>query len=329
MPRRIAFITGITGQDGSYLAELLLAKDYEVHGMVRRTALEAPEQRLGRIRHLLDRLTLHPGSLDSSVSLFKIVNRIHPDECYHLAASSFVSYSFEEEFTTLQTNIGSTHYLLSAIHDCAPNCRVYFAGTSEMFGAARETPQHEQTAFIPRSIYGISKVAGFDLVRNYRARYGLHASSGILYNHESPRRAPEFVSQKIVAGAARIRAGRASELRLGNLEARRDWGHAADYVRAMWLMLQRDEPADFVIATGTTHSVREFCERVFARAGLNWQDHVVSDDRFFRESEHLELRGDSSHARRVLGWTPTYDFDALANEMTDAALAANREDSAS
>ncbi|MDR3404553.1 MAG: GDP-mannose 4,6-dehydratase [Chthoniobacter sp.] len=322
MPRRIAFITGITGQDGSYLAELLLEKDYEVHGMVRRTALEAPEQRLRRIRHLLDDIQLHPASLDSFASLFKIVNKIRPGECYHLAASSFVSYSFEEEFETLHANVGSTHYLLSAIHDCAPACRVYFAGTSEMFGAARETPQRENTAFVPRSIYGISKVAGFDLVRNYRARYGLHASSGILYNHESPRRSPEFVTQKIVTGAARIRAGLASELRLGNLDARRDWGHAADYVRAMWLMLQQEKPGDFVIATGVTHSVREFCQRALARVGLDASGYVVSDDRFFRESEELELRGDASRARAILGWSPAYDFEALVDEMTDAALAA-------
>ena len=222
----------------------------------------------------------------------------------------------------------SVHYLLSAVHDCAPACRFYFAGTSEMFGAARETPQHERTAFVPRSIYGISKVAGFDLVRNYRTRYKMHASSGILYNHESPRRSPEFVTQKIASGAARIRAGLQKELRLGNLEARRDWGHAADYVRAMWLMLQREQPSDFVIATGATHTVREFCERAFAHAGLHWQDHVVCDDRFFRESEEQELCGDSSRARDLLGWSPSYDFEALAHEMTDAALAAIREPAA-
>ncbi len=318
---RTAFITGIAGQDGSYLAELLLEKGYRVHGMVRRSALEAPEQRLGRIRHILDRIELHTGSLDGFASLFKLVNKVRPDECYHLAASSFVSYSFEDEFATLHTDAGSTHYLLSAIHDCAPACRLYFAGTSEMFGMARETPQHERSAFVPRSIYGISKVASFDLVRNYRDRYGLHASSGILYNHESPRRSPEFVSRKIVTGAARIRTGLATEVRLGNLDARRDWGHAADYVRAMWLMLQRDEPSDFVIATGVTHSVREFCEGVFARLGLNWRDHIISDDRLFRESEALELRGDASRAHALLGWAPTYDFARLVNEMADAALA--------
>jgi GDPmannose 4,6-dehydratase len=322
MASRTAFITGITGQDGSYLAELLLEKGYRVHGMVRRSALEAPDQRLRRIRHLLDRIELHTGSLDGFASLFKLVNKIRPDECYHLAASSFVSYSFDDEFATLHTDVGSTHYLLSAIHDCAPACRFYFAATSEMFGSARETPQNELSAFVPRSIYGISKVASFDLVRNYRNRYRLHASSGILYNHESPRRSPEFVSQKIATGAARIRAGFEGKVQLGNLDGRRDWGHSVDYVRAMWLMLQQEEPSDFVIATGVTHSVREFCEAVFARLGLDWQEHVVSDGRLFRESEAVELRGDASRARKILGWEPSYDFQALANEMADNALAA-------
>ncbi len=322
MQQKSALITGITGQDGSYLAELLLEKGYRVHGLVRRTALEAPDQRLGRIHHLLDRLELHPASLDSFASLFKTVNKVRPDECYHLAATSFVSYSFEDEFTTLSTNVNSTHYLLSALHDCAPACRFYFAGTSEMFGAARETPQHERSAFVPRSIYGISKVAGFDLVRNYRDRYRLHASSGILYNHESPRRSPEFVSQKIAIGAARIRAGLATSLKLGNLDARRDWGHASDYVRAMWLMLQRGQPSDFVIATGATHSVREFCEAIFQHHGLDWQAHITTDERFFRESESCELRGDATRARSELGWQPTYDFAALVREMADSALAA-------
>jgi GDPmannose 4,6-dehydratase len=320
MATRTALVTGITGQDGSYLAELLLEKGCRVHGLVRRAALEAPEQRLARIHHLLDRIELHPASLESFASLFKIVNKVRPDECYHLAASSYVSYSFEDEFATLSTNVSSTHYLLSALHDCAPACRFYFAGTSEMFGAARETPQHERTAFVPRSIYGISKVAGFDLVRNYRERYGLHASSGILYNHESPRRGPEFVSQKIAAGVARISAGLATELRLGNLDARRDWGHARDYVRAMWLMLQQEQPSDLVIASGVTHTVQEFCEHAFARAGLDWRRHVVCDERFFRESETLELRGDATRARTLLGWRPESEFADLVREMTDAAI---------
>jgi GDPmannose 4,6-dehydratase len=320
MARRVALITGITGQDGSYLAELLLEKDYEVHGLVRRSALEAPDQRLSRLHAVLDRIELHPASLDSFASLFKVINKIKPQECYHLAASSFVNYSFEDEFTTLNTNVSSTHYLLSALHDNAPKCRFYFAGTSEMFGAARETPQNERSAFVPRSIYGISKVGGFDLTRNYRERYGMFACSGILYNHESPRRSPEFVSQKIAIGAARIKAGLATELRLGNVEARRDWGHATDYVRAMWLMLQQEAASDFVIATGETHTVREFGEKVFARAGLDWKRHVVFDERFFRGSEEFELRGDASRARTVLGWKPEHNFDGLVSEMTDCAL---------
>jgi len=322
MAERVALITGITGQDGSYLAELLLEKGYRVHGLVRRTALEAPEQRLSRLRHILDRIELHPASLESFASLFKLMNSVRPDECYHLAASSFVSYSFEDEFATLNTNVSSTHYLLSAIHDCAPQCRFYFAGTSEMFGAARETPQHEQSAFVPRSIYGISKVAGFDLTRNYRERYGMHASSGILYNHESPRRGAEFVSQKIATGAARIKAGLVSELRLGNMDARRDWGHAADYVRAMWLMLQREQPSDFVIATGETRTVGEFCQKAFAHVGLDWTKHVVTDERFFRGSETHDLRGDATRAHQELGWTRKYDFDGLVKEMADAAAQA-------
>ncbi len=323
MADRVALITGITGQDGSYLADLLLEKGYRVHGLVRRIALESPETRLTRIAHLLDRVELHTASLESFASLHKVLQRVRPDECYHLAASSFVSYSFDEdEFAMLNANIVSTLHLLSAIHTVVPQSRFYFAGTSEMFGAARETPQHEHSAFIPRSMYGISKVAGFDLVRNYRERHRLHASSGILFNHESPRRSPEFVTQKIATGAARIRAGLATALQLGNLDARRDWGHARDYVRAMWLMLQREEPSDFVIATGVTHTVRDFCARAFARAGLAWENHVASDERLFRGSETRELRGDATRARELLGWTPETDFDHLVAEMTDAACAA-------
>jgi len=322
MAERTALITGITGQTGSYLAELLLEKGYRVHGIVRRIALESPETRLARLAHLLDRLELHTASLESFASLQKVIQRVHPDECYHLAASSFVSYSFDEdEFAMLNANIASTLHLLSALHSVAPRCRFYFAGTSEMFGAARETPQNERTAFVPRSMYGISKVAGFDLTRNYRERYRLHASSGILFNHESPRRSPEFVTQKIATGVARIRAGLATSIQLGNLDARRDWGHARDYARAMWLMLQREEPSDFVIATGITHTVRDFCSRAFTRAGLEWEKHVVSDQRLFRDSESRELRGDATRARQLLGWTPETDFDHLVGEMTDAACA--------
>src|SRR5215210_8677441 len=245
-----ALITGITGQDGSYLAELLLEKGYEVHGIVRRVAIEDPEHRLWRILHLKDRLHLHAASLESLPSIYRVFQTVKPDECYHLAAQSFVAYSFEDEFSTLNANINGTHYVLSAFREAAPKARFYFAGSSEMFGESGISPQNESTPFHPRSAYGISKVAGFDLTRNYREAYGLHASSGILFNHESPRRGFEFVTRKITSHVARIKLGLAHELRLGNLEAKRDWGHARDFVRAMWLMLQQEHPDDYVISTG-------------------------------------------------------------------------------
>src|SRR5271166_3287214 len=230
MSRRKALITGITGQDGSYLAELLLSKGYEVHGLVRRVALEDPANRLKRLDATRDRIVLHAGSLESFPSLHQIVRRVQPDECYHLAAQSFVSYSFDDEFSTLNTNINGTHFVLAALKDVVPKCRFYFAGSSEMFGKVEEIPQTESTRFHPRSAYGISKVAGFDLTRNYREAYGLYAASGILFNHESARRGFEFVTRKITSGVAAIAAGKAKTLSLGNLEARRDWGHAPDYV---------------------------------------------------------------------------------------------------
>ena len=259
-----ALITGITGQDGSYLAELLLSKGYEVHGIVRRLALEDPLHRLWRIRHLLDRITLHAGSMESYASIFNVVEQVLPDECYHLAAQSFVSYSFEDEFSTINTNINGTHFLLSAIKRKAPDCRFYFAASSEAFGKVRETPQDENTPFHPRSPYGISKMAGFELTRNYREAYQLHASSGILFNHESPRRGHEFVTRKITSHAALIKLGQEKRIKLGNLDAMRDWGHSREYVQAMWLMLQQEKPDDYVIATGESHSVREFLDRGFS-----------------------------------------------------------------
>src|SRR5450432_3920902 len=285
MSSRKAFISGITGQDGSYLAEFLLAKGYEVHGLVRRVALEDPSHHLGRIAHVRDRLTLHAGSLESFPSLYQIVRRVQPGECYHLAAYSLVSYSFDDEFSTLNTNINGTHHVLAALKDVVPSCRFYFAGSSEMFGKVVETPQNENTRFHPRSAYGISKVAGFDLTRNYREAYNLHASSGILFNHESPRRGFEFVTRKITHHAVKIKYGQAKELRLGNLEAKRDWGHAPDYVEAMWMMLQQDVPDDYVVASGETHSVREFCEMAFSFVGLNYKDYVVTDEMLHRPAE--------------------------------------------
>lgn len=310
-----ALITGITGQDGSYLAELLLAKGYEVHGIVRRVALEDPENRLNRLQNIRPRLRLHAASLESYASLHQVIAKCRPEECYHLAAQSFVSYSFDDEFSTLQTNINGTHYLLAAVKNLVPECRFYFAGSSEMFGKAEEAPQNERTRFHPRSTYGISKVAGFDLTRNYREAYGMHACNGILFNHESPRRGFEFVTRKITSGVARILAGKASELRLGNLEAKRDWGHAREYVEAMWLMLQQPEPDDYVVATGETHSVREFVDLAFRAAGLDYQKYVKTDEDLYRPSEVNLLLGDASKARRDLGWTHKVGFEDLVLEM--------------
>jgi len=315
-----ALITGITGQDGSYLAELLLAKGYEVHGIVRRVALEDPENRMWRIRHLQKDLQFHSASLESYPSLFKVVHRIRPDECYHLAAQSFVSYSFEDEFSTLNTNINGTHHVLSTIKEAAPDCRFYFAASSEMFGKVTQVPQNEQTPFHPRSSYGISKVAGFHLTQNYREAYRLHASCGILYNHESPRRGFEFVTRKITHQLARIKLGLDNQLRLGNLDAKRDWGHAADYVQAMWLMLQQEKPDDYVISTGACHSVREFCRIAFSHVGLNYEDYVVVDERFFRPAEVDILMGDSTKAGDRLGWRYSRSFEDLVNEMVDSDL---------
>ena len=315
-----ALITGITGQDGSYLAELLLEKGYEVHGLVRRVAIEDPEHRLWRILHLKDRLKLHAASLESLPSIYRVFQAVKPDECYHLAAQSFVAYSFEDEFSTLNANINGTHHVLAALRDCAPDCRFYFAASSEMFGKVAQMPQNELTPFHPRSAYGISKVAGFHLTRNYREAYGVKASSGILYNHESPRRGFEFVTRKITSHAARIKLGLAKELRLGNLESRRDWGHAREYVRAMWLMLQQDEPEDYVIATGEQHSVREFIETAFSRLGLNYHDHVIIDPQLLRPADVETLLGDAAKARRKLGWSCQVKFKELVHEMVEADL---------
>jgi GDPmannose 4,6-dehydratase len=315
-----ALITGITGQDGSYLAEFLLNKGYEVHGMVRRVALEDPEHHLWRIRHLLDKITLHSASLESYASIFKVVEEVKPDECYHLAAQSFVSYSFEDEFSTINTNINGTHFVLSALKQKVPNCKFYFAASSEMFGLAKQSPQNEDTPFHPRSPYGISKVAGFYLTLNYREAYNMFAVSGICFNHESPRRGFEFVSRKITTGVAKIKLGLAKELRLGNLEAKRDWGYAGDFVEAMWLMLQQPQPRDYVIATGETHSVKEFAELAFAYVGLNWKDYVVVDERFFRPSEVYELKGDYSRAKKELGWQPKINFKQLVEMMVEEDL---------
>ena len=316
-----ALITGLTGQDGSYLAEYLLDLGYEVHGLVRRVALEDPQRRFTRIEHVLDKVTLHPASLESYPSIFNVISRNQFDECYHLAAQSFVAESFADGFSTMNTNINGTHYMLAALRELQPQCRFYFAGSSEMFGKVREVPQKETTPFHPRSPYGISKVAGFDLTRNYREAYGMFCASGILFNHESPRRGFEFVTRKITAAVARIKAGQQNDLRLGNLEARRDWGHAKDYVRAMHLMLQQDTPDDFVVASGGSHTVRQFCELAFNQADLDYREYVVQDDRFYRPAEVESLIGDATRARTILGWEPEYDFEALVKDMVSNDIA--------
>jgi GDPmannose 4,6-dehydratase len=318
--KKRALITGITGQDGSYLTELLLSKGYEVHGIVRRMALEDPLHRLWRLRHMLDKISLHAGSMESYPSLFNIIETVEPDECYHLAAQSFVSYSFEDEFSTINTNINGTHYLLSSIKRKAPHCRFYFAASSETFGKVRETPQDENTPFHPRSPYGISKVAGFELTRNYREAYDLHASCGILFNHESPRRGHEFVTRKITSHAALIKLGKEKRIKLGNIQAKRDWGHARDFVRAMWLMLQQERPDDYVIATGTCHTVEDFLQKAFALLEMDYRTYLEIDKTLYRPSEVMVLMGNFNKARKVLGWSPTITFEELIREMVESDL---------
>ena len=315
-----ALITGITGQDGSYLAEHLLALGYEVHGLVRRVALEVPEDRFRRIAHVLDRVKLHTASLESYPSLFHVISQNPFDECYHLGAQSFVAESFADGFSTMDMNVNGAHYMLAALQQLQPKCRFYFAGSSEMFGRVSESPQNEHTPFNPRSPYGISKVAGYYLTLNYRESYGMFACGGILFNHESPRRSPEFVTRKISTSVAKIKRGQAKEVRLGNLDAVRDWGHAKDYVRAMHLMLQQEQPEDFVVATGQPHTVRELCEIAFAAVDLDYRDFVVIDERLVRPAESLPLLGDASKARNLLGWTPTVGFDELVREMVATDL---------
>ena len=318
---KVALITGITGQDGSYLTDLLLSKGYEVHGIVRRVALEDRIHRLYRIRNVLDKITLHAGSLESYASLFNIILKIKPDEVYHLAAQSYVTYSFEDEFSTLNTNINGTHYLLSAVKEfAARKVKVYFAGSSEMFGKVDEIPQTENTYFHPRSAYGISKVTGYQLTRNYREAYKLHASNGILFNHESPRRGFEFVSRKISYAVARIKKGLQKKLKLGNINAKRDWGHAKDYVEAMWLMLQQKNPGDYVIGTGKEHSVEDFAKKAFNHVGLNYKDYVVIDKNLMRPAEVDTLLADYSKAKKFLKWEPKISFDDLVKEMVESDL---------
>ena len=315
MPKRKALITGVAGQDGSYLSELLLEKGYEVHGVDKLVPGLDTERPWARISHILDLIELHELSIENLSNISALIHKIQPDECYHLAAQSFVSYDAVKEFQTIRTNMDGTHHLLAAVRERVPNCHFFFASSSEMFGRTEEYPQNERTAFYPRSIYGISKTAGFYLTRYYRENYRVHASSGILYNHESPRRGHQFVTRKITRQAAAIKMGFEKEIRLGNLDARRDWGHAKDYVRAMWMMMQQPDPDDYIISTGVTHTVEEFAERAFRHLGLDFKDHVVVDEDLVRSNENNILVGDASKARNVLGWEPEISFDEMIREM--------------
>jgi len=315
-----ALITGITGQDGSYLAELLLEKGYRVVGMTRRSSSDAT----GRISHLRDRIELVQGDLLDQASLVSALLDVEPTEVYNLAAQSFVPTSWNQPVLTGEfTALGVTR-LLEAIRQVDPTIRFYQASSSEMFGKVRDVPQSETTPFHPRSPYGVAKAYGHFLTVNYRESFGLFAASGILFNHESPRRGLEFVTRKVTDGAARIALGLASELRMGNLDAERDWGFAGDYVRAMWLMLQQPKPEDFVIATGVAHSVRDLCRIAFEHVGLDYEQRVVQDPTLFRPAEVDHLRGDASKASRILGWVPTVDFESLVRTMVDADLERHR-----
>ena len=315
MPRR-ALITGITGQDGSYLAEHLLDHGYEVVGMVRRSSTVNFE----RIAHIQDRITIVPGDVLDEISMIEILSTHRPDEVYNLAAQSFVQTSFNQPVLTGETTALGVTRLLDAIRIVDPDIRFYQASSSEMFGKVQEVPQTESTPFYPRSPYGVAKVYGHWITINYRESYNLHASSGILFNHESPRRGMEFVTRKISHTVAQIKLGHAEELRLGNLEAQRDWGYAGDYVKAMWQMLQQDEPDNYVVSTNETHSVREFCEVGFDHVDLDWEQYVVMDEAFMRPADVDLLVGDSAKARSVLGWTPTVDFEDLVTMMVSADL---------
>ncbi len=315
-----ALITGITGQDGSYLSEFLIKKNYKVYGLIRRVALEDETHRLWRIKHLLNKIELNSASLESYASIVKIIQKIKPDEIYHLGAQSYVAYSFEDEFSTLNTNINGTHYILSAIKDFSPKTKFYFAGSSEMFGKVQKNIQDEKTSFYPRSAYGISKVAGFELTRNYREAYNIFACTGILFNHESPRRGFEFVTRKISSSVARIKLGKQKYLQLGNIRAKRDWGHAKDYVKAMWLMLQQKKPSDFVIGTGKMHSVKDFLKLAFSIVGLDYKKYVKFNKSLLRPAEVDTLRANYNKAKKKLKWKPSTNFNQIVKEMVEEDL---------
>lgn len=310
-----ALITGINGQDGSYLAELLLSKGYEVHGLVRRSSIENADK-MDNLKGCLNRLHIHTASLQDHLAVYKLIQRVQPEECYHFAASSFVSYSFEEEQSIMATNFNSTHFLLSSIKELVPVCKFYFSGSSEMFGEASICPQNEGTSFNPRSMYGIAKLASYFVVKQYREQHGLFACTGISYNHESPRRDSAFVTRKITMAAARIYLGMAEELVLGNLDAVRDWGYAPDFVEAMWRMLNVTEvPTDYVLCTGQVHTVREVLETAFTTLSLDYRRFVKSNPQYFRPPEKTRLVGDYQKIHSEIGWQPTKSFTEMIREM--------------
>lgn len=310
-----AIITGINGQDGSYLAELLLAKGYEVHGIVRREANEDAQHRLINISHIIERINLHVASIDNYLSLYRIIQKVKPDECYHLAASSFISYDFDDEISVISNNFIATHYLIACIKELTPSCRVYFAGSSEMFGDPDTKPQNENTAFRPRSIYGISKVSSYYLMSNYRKHHNIFACTGILYNHESPRRGYQFVTRKITSSVAKIYLGKDDRLQIGNIKSLRDWGYAPEYMDAVWRMLQYDIPDDYVISSGVLHSVEDLLDIAFSVVSLNYKNYICVDPQFYRPPEDVPLVGDSTKARKILGWYPKKRFEDIIKEM--------------
>jgi GDPmannose 4,6-dehydratase len=313
--KKKALITGITGQDGSYLAELLISKKYEVHGIIRRVALGDYNKRLWRLKNILKKIKLHSASLESYASLAIIIQKIRPDEIYHLAAQSYIDYAFKDEFSTMNTNINGTHHLLSIVKNFSPKSKFYFAGSSEMFGKATEIPQKETTRFYPRSTYGISKCAGYELTRNYREAYNLFCCSGILFNHESPRRGEEFVTRKITRAVANIKLRKQKYLMLGNIHSKRDWGHAKDYVKAMWLMLQKKKAEDFVVGTGKQYSVLEFVKIAFKSVNLNYKNFLKIDRKLLRPAEVDSLLADSTKAKKKLQWKPEIKFNEMIKEM--------------
>ncbi len=318
--RKVALITGISGQDGSFLAELLLRDGYEVHGLVRRAAIESSDQQLRNIRHLIGKVQLHTAPIDNHLSAYKVISAVQPTELYHLAASSFVSYNFDDESSILNQNFNASHYLLSSVKEICPSCRFLFAGSSEMFGDVSVSPQNEETPFNPRSIYGIAKVSSHYLIKNYRTQYGIFAATAFLYNHESPRRGMQFVTRKIAHACARIKLGLQKKIILGNLTAERDWGYAPDYVRAMSSLMRAETPSVYVLSTGKLHTVRQFAELAFERAGLRLDEYLEVDPGLFRASEKVPLCGDSSRIHKELKWEHTKKFEEVVEEMVDAEI---------